>query len=158
MIQPTGSHKSSSVSISMPKGSNFHQNAGDVHTAMSLSHNMKSQSIPISNNILRTASELQLCMDEHIADQRDYAFFSRLVNGISQTQNFSKDRYLQMENQVCLSHIMETRQGGQQQGPEDWSLGISIDAPMDREHVHAIASDALALATTDEEGIFELDL
>ncbi len=118
---------------------------------------MRSQSIPISKN-LPTAYEVQLCVDEQIAEQRDYVLYSRLVQGISQTQDQSHDKRLQMENQMCLSHIMQTRQDGQSY-PEkkDWSLGFSHDAQFDKDLVHSIALDAFAIATS-EEGIFELDL
>jgi hypothetical protein len=130
---------------------------------------LTSQSIPISKAMLRTASEVQLCVDEQLAEQRDYVFYSRLVNGISQSQRISQNNYLRMENQMCLAHIMQTRQDAhaaamaahhqQQQQQEEWAFGYH-NSPMDKEFVHAIATDALAIAISqdDEEGIFELDL
>jgi hypothetical protein len=98
-------------------------------------------------------------MDEQIAEQRDYVFYSRLVQGIGQTQYQSLDKCLQMENQMCLSHIMQTRYEGQSYPEkEDWSFEFSHDAQFDKDLVYSIAADALAVATSDEEGIFELDL
>jgi hypothetical protein len=75
----------------------------------STSYQFKSERIPICKNLHRTASELQLCEDEQLAEQRDYAFFSRLVNGISKSQTSGTNQYLQTENQVCLAHIIQTR-------------------------------------------------
>ncbi|CAB9523301.1 expressed unknown protein [Seminavis robusta] len=73
---------------------------------------VKSQSIPISG-VHRTASEVQLCEDEALADYRDFVVYSRIVNGISrqQDQRPSRDLYLRQENDRCLSHIMSTRNG-----------------------------------------------
>jgi hypothetical protein len=70
---------------------------------------MKSPSIPIGNTISKTPSEVQLCMDEAIADQRDYMFYCRLVKGISLTQEMALDRTLRYENQACLAHVVRTR-------------------------------------------------
>jgi predicted ATPase len=127
---------------------------------------LKSQSIPISKAMLRTASEVQLCEDEQLADQRDYVFYSRLVNGISHSQRISQNNYLRMENQICLAHIMQTRQDAHaaamaahhQQQQEEWAFSYH-NSPVDKEFVHAMTTDALAIAISqeDEEGIFELD-
>ena len=75
---------------------------------------MKSQSIPIGKVIPRTPSEVQLCMDEAIAEERDYMFFCRLVQGISQTQESSRNMYLRYENEACLAHVYRTRHDQQQ--------------------------------------------
>ena len=121
----------------------------------------KSQSIPICKNLNRTPSELQLCMDEELAEERDYAFFARLVNGIGNSGCTS--RYLQMENQNCLAHIIQTRHerlvpassslsaneptfsldeqimlAQQQQTNDDqWSLGLAdMEQPVDNYNNH----------------------
>jgi hypothetical protein len=70
---------------------------------------MKSPSIPIGKTISKTPSEVQLCIDEAIADQRDYMFYCRLVKGISLTQEMALDRTLRYENQACLAHVVRTR-------------------------------------------------
>jgi hypothetical protein len=70
---------------------------------------LKSQSIPISG-AHRTASEVQLCEDEALADYRDFVVYSRIVNGISRQQERpSRNLYLRQENARCLTHIVSTR-------------------------------------------------
>jgi hypothetical protein len=173
MIYPmTESNKSSPpISMSRPIAASYYTGWWmDLSCTSYVEEPSKSQSIPISKAILpRTASELQLCVDEQLADQRDYDFYSRLVNGISQSQQISQNNHLRMENQMCLAHIMQTRQDAdadaaamaahhqQQQQERAFSYHNS---PMDEEFVHAITTDALAIAISqeDEEGIFELDL
>jgi hypothetical protein len=136
----------------------------------STSDQFKSQSIPICKNLHRTLSEVQLCADEQLAEQRDYAFFSRIVNGISKSQTSGTNQYLQMENQVCLAHIIQTRleqeqaRAGQQeeqrptQKPEDqWFFGLSAENVDDSYSL----SDAIARASStvvDDDAIFDLDL
>lgn len=138
-------HGSSSISVNQPKTS-CSSSEGFV--------TMRSQSIPISSiHFHRTASEIQLCLDEQIAEHRDNIFFTRVVKGIQQSQLAGKNRYLQMQNQVCLAHILQTRKESnhqqsqqrpttmpgfipmpeqqQQQQQDEWSsgVGLSIDAP-----------------------------
>lgn len=69
----------------------------------------RSKRIPIPKNLFRSASELQLCLDEQVANERDYIFYERLVEGIRHTQRNSRDIGLCFDNQRCLAHIMETR-------------------------------------------------
>jgi len=95
----------------------------------------KSQSIPINNKggggggggVHRTASELQLCQDEALADYRDFVVFQRIVTHMQQRQQQErrqqkqklKQQYLQQENEKCLQHILSTRQQQYQQPPPD---------------------------------------
>ena len=88
-----------------------------------------SSSVPIPECMFRrTPSELQLTVDEQVADQRDFAFFARLVSGISERRASSttstttsgvgssteahntsnSDRYIE-ETDRCLTHIIHTR-------------------------------------------------
>jgi hypothetical protein len=69
----------------------------------------KSQSIPIQSGIRRTSSELQLCEEQEMAEFRDYVMFSRIVDGIYKTQQETKDYKLKRENDLCLAHIIGTR-------------------------------------------------
>lgn len=153
----------------------------------STSPTMKSQSIPIGKVIPRTASELQLCMDEAIAEERDYMFYCRIVQGISQTQErMSRNRYLQYENQACLAHVIRTRHDQQhkqdQNGvyvppnmpsttyyEDDWAPGLSgfeqqppLSSGASLSIVDSITSKALAIAESPDdgydEGIFDLEL
>lgn len=95
---------------------------------------LKSQSIPISG-AHRTASEVQLCEDEALADYRDYVVFSRIVNHHRERQQqYTKDPpqvhrrpYYQRENDKCLEHVLKTRnslvgQAHQEQEPHQDTL------------------------------------
>jgi hypothetical protein len=69
----------------------------------------KSQSIPIQSGVRRTSSELQLCEEQDLADFRDYVMFTRIVDGICKTQQETEDYKLKQENDLCLAHIIGTR-------------------------------------------------
>ena len=91
---------------------------------------LKSQSIPISG-VHRTASEVQLCEDEALADYRDYVVFSRIVNHHlerrsqqqqqqqqqqhSHNSHHKPNPYWQHENDKCLAHVLSTRNEPHQQ-------------------------------------------
>lgn len=66
-----------------------------------------SKSIPISKNMTRTQSELQLVEDEAMADFRDYSMYTRIVNGIN-----SKDQHhggsVSNDNEI-VNNIIRTR-------------------------------------------------
>ena len=117
-----------------------HQNTSKTAVKDTTIHTARSPSIPIHHSRLkRTNSELRLEQEEELADFRDYVFFSRLVQGISQHHHtthdhtsFSKscptDRgggyhpqeqqqkrqpseWLLEQNDRCLAHIIGTRNG-----------------------------------------------
>ena len=72
-------------------------------------HGSSSQSYPLSR---RTPSEEQLCLDEALADTRDYRFCCRVVNGISKAierNESSSSPHWRDVNQACLDHIINTR-------------------------------------------------
>jgi hypothetical protein len=71
----------------------------------------KSQSIPITNGMHRTPSEIQLCEGEAIADYRDYCMFARIVDGIQKRQSSNQEQDLDLiyENDACLANIRRTR-------------------------------------------------
>jgi len=71
----------------------------------------KTQSIPIQNRMKRSPSELQLREDEELADFRDYVMFSRIVDRMSRSQKEMMNRHLRYENDVCLAHVIKTRNG-----------------------------------------------
>lgn len=82
----------------------------------------KSQSIPISNSIRRTNSENELSQDEAEAEYKDFMFYSRVVQGISEKQRFWRDGYLKYENEMCLGRIVQTRHNDLLKANEnDWS-------------------------------------
>jgi len=72
-----------------------------------------SRSVPIPECMFRTPSELQLTVDEQVADQRDFAFFARLVSGISERRASSStsttNAACATETDRCLTHIIQTR-------------------------------------------------
>jgi len=75
-----------------------------------------SRSVPIPECMFRTPSELQLTVDEQVADQRDFAFFARLVSGISERRASSTSTTnvaCATETDRCLTHIIQTRQHNQ---------------------------------------------
>jgi hypothetical protein len=126
------------------------------------SPDIKSQSIPISEGLYKTASEVQLCLDEEVAEKRDYAFYSRVVTGISQSQGGNKSWQCQQDNHMCLLHVMQTRNNSQAKLYKDengWALGQTLENKYDEKILRDIASEAVALTTGDvDEGIFDLDL
>lgn len=126
------------------------------------SSHMKSSSIPISDRLAKTASEIQLCQDEEKAERLDYEFYSRVVSGISQSQCISKSFQCKKENQLCLLHIMQTRANGTQRKEEvddEWAIGHSLEAPCDEDMTLSIASETTALSRQeDDEEIFEMEL
>lgn len=166
--------RSSSISVHRPKESTSYSESSNL--VSTTSPQIRSQSIPISSSHFhRTASEIQLCLDEQIAEIRDHLFFSRVVNGIEQSKLCGKNRYLQMQNEMCLAHVMQTRT---ETAPsqkrmtflsvpenDDWSVGLPVDAPSNlyeqtMQDVRAITADAVALAnqTEDQGMIFDLEL
>eukprot|EP00429_Kryptoperidinium_foliaceum_P034478 CAMPEP_0176166318 /NCGR_PEP_ID=MMETSP0120_2-20121206/85060_1 /TAXON_ID=160619 /ORGANISM="Kryptoperidinium foliaceum, Strain CCMP 1326" /LENGTH=190 /DNA_ID=CAMNT_0017503853 /DNA_START=385 /DNA_END=957 /DNA_ORIENTATION=+ len=154
--------------------------------ASSPSQTMKSQSIPISSSHFhRTASEIQLCLDEQIAEQRDSLFYSRVIHGIQESQMYGKNRNLQMQNQMCLVHVMQTRADKAttfsslpkstttslmkftHQDVEDIesSIGLPIETDPSSPELSTpdysqLTSEALSLANMDldQDMIFDLDL
>jgi len=81
-----------------------------------------SSSVPIPERMFRrTPSELQLTVDEQVADQRDFAFFARLVSGISERRASSTSTTsithatCAIETDRCLTHIIQTRHHQQSQ-------------------------------------------
>lgn len=59
----------------------------------------------------RTPSEVQLHEDEEVADFRDYIMFARIVGRLARQQNEAKDYRFRVENDMCLAHIISTRNG-----------------------------------------------
>jgi hypothetical protein len=69
----------------------------------------RSSSIPLpSTHVSRTQSELQLCLDEEIAEQRDTLMFYRLVNGIRERQS-SPTQDLDETSERSIAGIYHTR-------------------------------------------------
>ena len=160
------------------------ENSFRAHTPSdsgTISSQMRSQRIPISSTHLNpSASELQLCLDEEIAEQRDHLFYSRVVRGIQQSQLAGKDYDLQMQNQLCLAHIMQAHGDSTQKThypkypgflgapiedpeEEDWAVGMPIDSACPtlsyyptrtsptRRDFHSIATHAIELVNSAEE-------
>jgi hypothetical protein len=75
----------------------------------------RTKSIPITNHSFRKSSsslqQQQSSEDQDMADYRDFIVFSRIVDGISRQQEDIKDFWLRRENDLCLAHIIRTRNG-----------------------------------------------
>mmetsp|Transcript_49668 Transcript_49668/g.55448 ORF Transcript_49668/g.55448 Transcript_49668/m.55448 type:complete len:260 (-) Transcript_49668:6-785(-) len=85
------------------------KHAGGVKKRSSSSSN----SVPIPDCMFRSPSELQLTMDEQVANERDFAFFARLVNGISERRSAlsttSTANTTRTDIDRCLTHIIQTQ-------------------------------------------------
>eukprot|EP00934_Nitzschia_sp_Nitz4_P006290 Nitzschia sp. Nitz4//scaffold108_size72880//514//1011//NITZ4_005804-RA/size72880-processed-gene-0.53-mRNA-1//1//CDS//3329532636//6280//frame0 len=138
------------------------------HLTKIVSPQMKSRSIPITTgHFHRTASEIQLYIDEQIAEQRDNAFYARIVNGILINQSKGKNRELQKENELCLTSIIQTHKGqpstptgmlslGESQKEkeyDDWIVGEYVE-----DDCNLTSSDESPDLDEDSDLIFDLDL
>jgi hypothetical protein len=120
----------------------------------------KSQSIPIQSGIRRTTSEVQLCEEQEMAEFRDYVMFSRIVDGIYKTQQETKDYKLKRENDLCLAHIIGTR------NDSDANLSDYRFPPELPMHSNKSLQEILTTAIEDDlyddyledDGIFTIDL
>lgn len=74
-----------------------------------------SSAVPIPDAMFRSPSELQLSVAEQVADERDYAFYARLMYGIRERRRAANQKpydhlhYFNEETERCLTHIMQTR-------------------------------------------------
>ena len=128
----------------------------------------KSSSIPISDRLAKTASEIQLCQDQETAERLDYEFYARVVSGISQSQCTSKSWQCRKENQMCLLNIMQTRTNETKKGEvedeveDEWAIGHSLETPCDKDLIRDIASEAITFSMQDDDDddddIFEMEL
>mmetsp|Transcript_26341 Transcript_26341/g.57717 ORF Transcript_26341/g.57717 Transcript_26341/m.57717 type:complete len:216 (+) Transcript_26341:167-814(+) len=76
-----------------------------------------SSSVPIPDALFRSPSEVQLSLDEQMADERDFIFYARLISGIRERTNghdyndqqYQQHQHYNEETERCLTHIMQTR-------------------------------------------------
>jgi len=91
-------------------------------------------SVPIPEALTRSPSELQLSVDEKVADERDFVFYARLVSGIrgrASTSHYNhqhRHHHYNEETERCLTHIMQTRHQEQleQQQEQHYHGGVAI--------------------------------
>lgn len=137
--QPQKPQQQRSVNFSSctKKETDFTNNNGQQEKQAGVKRRTSSSSnVPIPACMFRSPSELQLTVDEQVADERDFAFFARVVSGISErrsssttnniTQTDKSDgfiRYIE-ETDRCLTHIIQTRHHHDQQEQQD---GILIE-------------------------------
>jgi len=82
-------------------------------------------SVPIPDAMFRSPSELQLSVDEQVADERDYVFYARIMSGIRERtraanhQPYNHYNCYNEETERCLTHIMQTRHQQEQQVEND---------------------------------------
>jgi hypothetical protein len=104
-------------------------------------------------------------MDEELAEQKDYMFFSRVLKGISDSQQ--DDGYSQhshnfrLQTQSLVSHIIHTRQDRppptldlDDEDENDWTPGLSNSRSA---FLLNVTTSALIVAEEDD-GIFDLEL
>ena len=127
-------HRHRLHSISLP-------NQEDLYDATAM-NSSKSASIPIT--MRRAMSQHQMTEEEAEADYRDFLFYSRVVNGISDSQKHYQNGMLKTVNQECLNNIVKTRYNAE---AEDSKNGNEYDDP-----VEYLNHD------DEDEGVFALDL
>jgi hypothetical protein len=69
----------------------------------------KSQSIPIRRNLQDIVADAEEKRDVAMADFRDYQFCSRLVVGMKERQQWSRNVDLKYQIQGLINHIISTR-------------------------------------------------
>jgi len=106
--------------------------ANDAPRERSALKRRASSSVPIPDAMFRSPSELQLSVDEQVADERDFVFYARLVSGIRERTRAAhpqhceqnNSHYYNEETERCLTHIMQTRHQLQQQDFEEDGVPI----------------------------------
>jgi len=95
-----------------------------------------SSSVPIPDALYRSPSELQLSVDEQVAEERDFVFYARLMSGIRERnraaneQNRDLQHCYSAETERCLTHIMQTRHQ-QEQGVKERFLIPQVEERSD---------------------------
>jgi hypothetical protein len=103
-------------------------------------------------------------MDEELAEQKDYMFFSRVLKGISDSQQdngYSQHSHnFRLQTQSLVSHIIHTRQDRPpptldlDEDENDWTPGLSSSRSA---FLLNVTTSALIVAEEDD-GIFDLEL
>lgn len=115
----------------------------------------RSESIPIdANKLKRTPSEVQLFEEEAIADYRDYAMFTRIVDGITKTQLQTRDCRWRHANDVSLQHVFKTRSGENHGSSNRWGLPDKLQSQGQATTLVGLVSQVYQ----DEEALFTLEL
>ena len=139
----TDSKKHRSVNFSAcTKNGAVHPHDDDGHDYSSqqragVKRRSSTPSVSIPNAMFRSPSELQLSVDEEVAEARDYNFFARLVSGIAErstsfqhpstaAETTSTAAAYSADTESCLTHILQTRQEQQHTGIHDDAGGCSI--------------------------------
>jgi hypothetical protein len=163
-MTPRPDSSTNSYNNAMPLTQKY--NSSQRYPTLTGSPSTQSQSIPIANQLHKTHSELQLCMDEAVAEQKDYRFFSRVLKGISDSQGCSHSHNFMLQNQSLVSNIIHTRQDvtrrpqQEELSEDEWTPGLSSIEPHSSRatFLHNVTASALAELEDDEEGIFDFEL
>ena len=149
----------------------------------------RSTSIPLpASHVPKTQSELQLCIDEEAAEQRDARMFYRLVNGIRERQQQqhtealtsvpcanSFDQSISRIVQARLAPLREVDRAGLQETRTDESVSEHIEFSQEASDAWSISGyeqeeqtsfqpyssnqeEQQQDACPEEEGFFEMDL
>lgn len=108
-IDPIG-HANRRTTKSVVFCSSTKTNDASPRRSMGLKKRRASSAVPIPHAMFRSPSELQLSVDEKVADERDFVFYARLMCGIRErTQTANLHVQYNEETERCLTHIMQTR-------------------------------------------------
>jgi len=95
-------------------------NDASPRRSMGMKKRRASSAVPIPHAMFRSPSELQLSVDEKVADERDFVFYARLMCGIRErTQTSNQHVQYNEETERCLTHIMQTRHKQEFQQDDD---------------------------------------
>lgn len=119
----------------------------------------RSSNIPLpSSHVHRTASELQLRLDQEVAEARDLNMFYRLVNGVREKQQV-KDPAI---NEFIQSRMRDIHRAQTQRGQATPTLNIPSIVKVQASQEDDWSVTGFAARHTDnievDDGVFEMDL
>lgn len=109
-VEPLPIRKTTTLQEQQQRSVGFAPSTKQTSSSGKIRRRTLSDSVPIPDALLRSPSELQLSMDERVADERDFVFYARLVSGIQKRNSW----YINAETERCLTHIMQTRHNAAQ--------------------------------------------
>lgn len=127
----------------------------------------KTRSIPIvQGNDPYSQTEAELHHYALLADYKDYAFYSRLVEGMRRRQGATKDVALRYENQALIDHIVQTRHNRKATSSYDGLIDESYLPDSQQLRAAAGHSDGFVRGTTtatsnmeqEEDMIFDIEI
>lgn len=95
-----------------------------------------------------------------MADYRDYAMFARIVDGITKTQQLTRDCRWRHENDMTLQHIYKARHDDRQDTLIQWKLPTKLQMNMPADSLVSLMAHAQTDTDTleEDEPMFIMDL